>query len=61
MISNADHVMELLGKLNSDRNLTLLIVTHYKAVSARQGRQASMTDGHLWGQHRKQCAPSTIR
>jgi ABC-type lipoprotein export system ATPase subunit len=43
----ADHIMELLGELNKTHNLTLVIVTHNKAVAKRARRQVSIVDGQL--------------
>jgi len=46
--ATADHVMELLAKLNKNHGLTLVIVTHNKAVAARAGRQVHIADGQLF-------------
>ncbi|MDP8959768.1 MAG: ABC transporter ATP-binding protein [Actinomycetota bacterium] len=43
---NADKVMELLGKLNAE-GLTIVLVTHDPAVSARAGRRVTMRDGMI--------------
>jgi predicted ABC-type transport system involved in lysophospholipase L1 biosynthesis ATPase subunit len=40
--------MELLARLNADRALTLLIVTHNKNVAARAKRQIRIDDGQLF-------------
>jgi putative ABC transport system ATP-binding protein len=45
--ATADQVMELLGSLNASRHLTLVIVTHNKAVAARAHRQVRIADGQL--------------
>jgi putative ABC transport system ATP-binding protein len=41
-------VMELLGRLNDDYDLTLVIVTHNKNVAARARRQVRIADGQLF-------------
>lgn len=43
----ADKVMELLGALNINRKLTLVVVTHNKTVAARARRQVSIADGKM--------------
>jgi ABC-type lipoprotein export system ATPase subunit len=45
--ATADHVMELLTGLNQHHGLTLVIVTHNKAVAARASRQVRIADGQL--------------
>jgi predicted ABC-type transport system involved in lysophospholipase L1 biosynthesis ATPase subunit len=44
----ADHVMELLGELNTTHNLTLVIVTHNNNVAKRARRQVKIADGQLF-------------
>ena len=44
----ADTVMKLLGALDTHRRLTLIVVTHNKAVAARAQRQVKIADGHLF-------------
>jgi len=46
--ATADHVMELLTRLNQRHGLTLIIVTHNKAVAARARRQVRIADGQLF-------------
>jgi putative ABC transport system ATP-binding protein len=46
--ATADHMMELLANLNKDHGLTLVIVTHNKAVAARSQRQVRIADGQLF-------------
>ncbi len=43
----ADQVIGLLGRLNSGHKLTLIVVTHNKAVAARADRQVHIVDGQL--------------
>ena len=43
----ADMVMDLLGKLNTSRQLTLVMVTHNPSVAARAWRQVQIADGQL--------------
>ena len=45
--TTADRMMDLLGGLNSDHHLTLVVVTHNKSVAARANRQISIMDGKL--------------
>jgi ABC-type lipoprotein export system ATPase subunit len=45
--ATAERVMDLLGRLNTERSLTLVVVTHNKTVAARARRQVSITDGLL--------------
>jgi ABC-type lipoprotein export system ATPase subunit len=45
--SNAARVMELLGVLNSNRKLTLVIVTHNKTVASCANRLIKIVDGQL--------------
>ena len=45
--ATADHVMELLGQLNTAHNLTLVIVTHNSNVAKRAQRQVRIADGQL--------------
>jgi len=46
--ATADKVMDLLGSLNTNRKLTLVVVTHNKTVAARASRQVKITDGKLY-------------
>ena len=46
--ATADHVMELLARLNKTHNLTLVIVTHNNNVAKRAQRQVRITDGQLF-------------
>jgi len=46
--ATADRVMELIGALNASRGLTLIVVTHNKAVAACAGRQVRIADGQLF-------------
>jgi len=46
--ATADQVMELLKRLNSADDLTLIIVTHNKSVAARAHRQVRISDGQLF-------------
>jgi ABC-type lipoprotein export system ATPase subunit len=43
----AELVMDLLGRLNAERSLTLVVVTHNKTVAARAPRRVTITDGLL--------------
>lgn len=45
--ATAEQVMTLLAGLNSQRNLTLIIVTHNKVVAKRANRQVHIMDGQL--------------
>ncbi len=45
--ATAKRIMDLLGRLNTERSLTLVVVTHNKTVAARAHRQVSITDGLL--------------
>lgn len=45
--TTADRVMNLLGEMNTERQLTLVVVTHNKNVAARAGRQVQIADGQL--------------
>jgi putative ABC transport system ATP-binding protein len=45
--ATADHVMDLLADLNASRGLTLVMVTHNRAVAARAKRQVRIADGQL--------------
>ena len=45
--ATADQVMDFLSALNSQRQLTLVVVTHNPGVAARAGRQVSIVDGRL--------------
>lgn len=44
----ADKVMDTLGALNAERNLTLVVVTHNKTVARRARRQVKIADGKLY-------------
>lgn len=46
--ATADGVMATLAELNAQHGLTLLVVTHNRAVAARAGRQATIADGQLY-------------
>jgi predicted ABC-type transport system involved in lysophospholipase L1 biosynthesis ATPase subunit len=46
--ATADKVMDLLDRLNADHQLTLIVVTHNKAVAARAQRQVKIADGQLF-------------
>jgi ABC-type lipoprotein export system ATPase subunit len=39
--------MQLLAALNASRKLTLIVVTHNKAVAAGAGRRVAIVDGKL--------------
>ena len=43
----ADKVMDILGGLNANRKLTLVVVTHNKTVAARARRQVKIADGKM--------------
>jgi ABC-type lipoprotein export system ATPase subunit len=45
--TTAEQMMALLAGLNSQRNLTLIIVTHNKVVASRANRQVHIMDGQL--------------
>jgi ABC-type lipoprotein export system ATPase subunit len=45
--ATAERIMDLLGRLNTERSLTLVVVTHNKTVAARAHRQVIITDGLL--------------
>jgi ABC-type lipoprotein export system ATPase subunit len=45
--ATAERIMDLLGRLNKERSLTLVVVTHNKTVAARAHRQVSIADGLL--------------
>ncbi len=45
--ATAEQVMSLLSGLNSQRKLTLIIVTHNKVVASRANRQVQILDGQL--------------
>ena len=44
----ADKVMDILGGLNANRKLTLVVVTHNKTVAARARRQVKIVDGKMY-------------
>ena len=44
----ADKVMDILGGLNANRKLTLVVVTHNKTVAARARRQVKIADGKMY-------------
>ena len=46
--ATAEHMMELLAALNTGHRLTLIVVTHNKAVAARACRQVRIADGQLF-------------
>ena len=46
--ATADKVMDLLGTLNTSRQLTLVVVTHNKTVATRAQRQVKIADGKLY-------------
>ena len=46
--ATADQIMEILRRLNSAHDLTLVIVTHNKSVAARAHRQVRIADGQLF-------------
>jgi putative ABC transport system ATP-binding protein len=46
--ATADKVMDLLGELNAQRQLTLIVVTHNHTVAARARRQVKIADGQLF-------------
>jgi len=41
-------VMDLLGRLNADHKLTLVVVTHNRGVAAYAGREVTIADGELF-------------
>ncbi|MBI1278437.1 MAG: ATP-binding cassette domain-containing protein [Anaerolineaceae bacterium] len=43
----SDSIMALLKRLNVERGLTLIVVTHNPTVAARAGRQVRISDGQL--------------
>ena len=45
--ATADQVMALLAGLNSEHQLTLIVVTHNKAVAVRANRQVHIIDGQI--------------
>ncbi len=45
--ATADGIMNLLNKLNVERGLTLIVVTHNPVVAGRAQRQVHILDGHL--------------
>jgi len=45
--ATADGIMALLGSLNDQHRLTLVVVTHNRAVAARARRQVIIADGQL--------------
>lgn len=46
--ATADNVMTLLGQLNAEHHLTLIVVTHNPTVAARARRQIKIADGQLF-------------
>ena len=44
---NAVHVMDLIVRLQKERNFTLILVTHDMGLAQRAGRVISMKDGHI--------------
>ncbi len=45
--TTSDSIMALLTRLNVERGLTLIVVTHNPTVAARAGRQVQISDGQL--------------
>ncbi len=45
--TTSDSIMALLKRLNVERGLTLIVVTHNPTVAARAGRQVQISDGQL--------------
>ncbi len=45
--ATSDSIMALLKRLNIERGLTLIVVTHNPTVAARAGRQVRISDGQL--------------
>ncbi|MBA4386101.1 MAG: peptide ABC transporter ATP-binding protein [Anaerolinea sp.] len=45
--ATANQVMELLTGINAEHKLTLIVVTHNKAVAARANRQIHINDGQI--------------
>src|SRR5919106_2514196 len=52
---NAEEIVELMRRLNLERGLTFLIVTHDIAVGKATDRITRMLDGHVVEQHRMEC------
>ena len=46
--ATANRVMDLLDRLNSEYELTLVVVTHNRSVAGRARRQVTITDGQLF-------------
>jgi len=46
--ATADKVMDILGALNVNRKLTLVVVTHNKTVAARARRLVKIADGKMY-------------
>jgi len=46
--ATAGRVMDLLGRLNADHKLTLVVVTHNRGVAAYAGREVTIADGELF-------------
>jgi putative ABC transport system ATP-binding protein len=44
---NAVNVMDLIVRLQKERNFTLILVTHDMGLAQRAGRVISMKDGHV--------------
>ncbi len=44
---NGKHVMELLSRLNKEKGITLVIVTHDMEIASIAGRMIKMRDGHI--------------
>lgn len=44
---NADKVIDLLARLNAERGLTVVMVTHDQSVGSRAGRIVNMLDGRI--------------
>jgi len=45
--TSAEGLMELLGRLNTSRGVTMLVVTHNREVATRAGRRLVLKDGRL--------------
>jgi ABC-type lipoprotein export system ATPase subunit len=45
--ANTELIMDLLGRLRSERNMTLVVVTHEQQVAARAERHVHLRDGRI--------------
>ena len=45
--ATGQEIMDLLGELNRDRSVTLVVITHDAAVAAAAGRQIELRDGRV--------------